>query len=93
VIWVELTSVEGIVTPFKATDVFPVKPVPVKVTALAVLIAPPEGLMPVRVGAGGLVMVTVAAFEREGLAAGVVTVMLAVPVAVRSEAGTVAMSS
>ncbi|MCU1322160.1 MAG: hypothetical protein JWM43_1809 [Acidobacteriaceae bacterium] len=44
--------------------------------------------MDVTVGTGGLVMVTETTFEVAGFAVGELTVMLAVPVAVRSEAGT-----
>lgn len=73
--------------------VFPVNPVPVRVTALAALMGPALGDRPVTVGTGGLPMVTVTAFEPGGFAFGVLTVTVAVPVDVRSDAGTIAKSS
>jgi hypothetical protein len=93
VIPVELTNVHGIVTPFSATAVCVLKPVPVSITALAVLMGPPLGLRLVNVGTGGLTMDTLTEFETAGLAFGVFTVTLAVPAVVKSEAGTVATSS
>ncbi len=92
VIAVELTKVDGIVCPLMATVVFVVNPVPVSVSALAVLIGPPVEEMLARVGTGGLTMFKVTALDPVGFALGVLAVMLAVPVAVRSDAGTVAMS-
>ena len=93
VISVELTYVDDMVSPFRATVVFAVNPVPVSVTALAVLIGPALGDIEVNVGTGGLVMATLSAFETGVLAAGVSTVTVAVPTVVRSEAGTIANSS
>jgi hypothetical protein len=69
-----------------------VNPVPVRVTELAMLMAPALGDRLVNVGTGGLLMVSVTAFEPEGIAFGVLTVTVAVPAVVRSDAGTVAIS-
>ena len=69
-----------------------VKPVPVRVSVVAVLIAPALGEIEVSVGTGGFVMVTVIALERAGVAVGVLTVKVAVPAVARSVAGTVAES-
>ena len=75
-----------------ATVVLGTKPVPCKVTWLAVPIGPAFGDMPVSVGAGGLAMVTLIALDVDGVVPGVSTVIEAVPAEVRSAAGTVVLS-
>lgn len=88
VIEVELTKVDGMVCPSIATVVAAVKPVPVSVSVLAVLMGPALGLMPVSVGTGGLAMVAVSALDKDGVAVGVVTVTEAVPIDASRLAGT-----
>src|SRR6202023_3214668 len=62
-------------------------------TAGAELMGPALGDTKVRVGTGGFVILTITVLESDGFALGVLTVTLAVPVVVRSAAGTVANSS
>ena len=56
------------------------------------MMAPALGDKPVNVGTGALLMVTVTEFEFDGFALGVLTVTVAVPTDVRSDAGTLAPS-
>jgi hypothetical protein len=89
---VELIYVVGILVPFTATVESGAKPVPFNVTVAAVLIGPEFGEIDVRTGTGGFAIVTVSAFDRDGLDSGLFTVIVAVPAAVSRLAGTVAMS-
>jgi hypothetical protein len=78
---VELTNVVGTAVPFTATTLVCAKPVPANVAVKGTLNAPEVGVIDVRVGTGGLTMLSDKAFDSEGLANGVLTVMLTVPVA------------
>jgi hypothetical protein len=92
VICPEFTTVHGTVVPFMLTVESVVYPVPLSVRVAAVLIGPELGLIEVSVGAAGVVMFTVTAFELGGVAVGVETVTLADPALTKFEAGTVAVS-
>jgi hypothetical protein len=90
VICEELTNVEAMSVPFRATVEEELKPVPLMVRVAAVLIGPVLGVMEETLGGGGGMMVTVSVFEVEGVEVELTTVTLAVPVVVRRFAGTVA---
>jgi len=79
--------------PFHCATEDGMKPVPVRVMAVTADPATIEfGVTDVTTGVGGLVMFTVTALERDGFAAGVLTVTLADPIWARSAAGTDALS-
>jgi hypothetical protein len=86
--WVVLTKVVCTAAPFTSTTLFEVKLVPVKVAVNAVLMGPLFGLMEVRVGAGGLTMLTESEFDSGGVAVALLTVILATPAVVSKFAGT-----
>jgi len=65
--------------------------VPFRVTVAAVFTNPEFGEIEVSVGAGGLEIVTVTAFEMAGVDVVLLTVMVAVPTDASKLAGTVAM--
>jgi hypothetical protein len=89
---VELKYVVGMFVPFTATVESGANPVPFNATGAAVLIGPEFGEIDVRTGTGGFAIVTVNAFESDGLDSGLFTVTVAVPAAVSKLAGTVAIS-
>lgn len=74
--------------PFKATVDVEAKPVPYRLTVVAVLIGPLVGLIEVNVGAGGFAIVAVTALDSAGVAVLDVTVTEAVPKEVKRFAGT-----
>jgi hypothetical protein len=86
--WVAFWNVVGTVLPFTAMTLLCVNPVPVNVAVKLTLIGPDVGVIDVRVGIDGSTMFSDKAFDSEGLADGVFTVMLTVPVVDTRLAGT-----
>ncbi len=85
---VELTKVEGTVSPLNVTVLFEVKLLPAIVPVNPVWIGPQTGLIEETVGAAGRTMLTETALEIDGVEVAVSTVMVAVPGFASNDEGT-----
>jgi hypothetical protein len=86
----EPLNVVGTIVPLNATVELVVKPVPERVNVVVVLYGPAVTDIEVNVGGGGLTIFTSIPFDTDGVARGLVTVIVADPRLARRLAGTVA---